>query len=220
MRFMVDVCAGRSEGMGSAELSQAHGELGAGKNGKRIEAHSTTGIGAMDMFLKIREVSYISDYLLLITYSDSQKRIVDIEPLLRNKKGEKAQQLLAVDYFKKVRISEAGETIEWENGYDICPDILYEIWTLDRRRPDALKNTRSREKIIGLVNRIPEEDLGDPEELLKSYLAQRDSLIIIEPFDRSKARVEFLTDLDEAKKDAQLGEVISHEEMRREIYGE
>jgi hypothetical protein len=65
--------------------------------------------------------------MILITYADNQRRMVDIEPLLRNKKGEKAQQLLAHDYFKRVRISEAGETIEWENGYDICPDNLYEI---------------------------------------------------------------------------------------------
>jgi hypothetical protein len=101
--------------------------LGAGKNGKRIEAHCTIGIGVMDMFLKIKEVSYISDYLLLITYSDNQQRMVDIEPLLRNRKGEKTQQLISHEYFKKVRISEAGETIEWENGYDICPDMLYEI---------------------------------------------------------------------------------------------
>jgi hypothetical protein len=82
-----------------------------------------------------------------------------------------------------------------------------------------MKRDGLRDKIIGLVNEIPDEDLRDAEELLRSYLTHRDSLIVIEPFDRDRARPEFVKELDEAKENARKGEVISHEEMRREIFG-
>ena len=30
------------------------------------------------------------------------------------------------DYFKKVRVSEFGDTVEWPEGQDIAPESLYE----------------------------------------------------------------------------------------------
>lgn len=35
------------------------------------------------------------------------------------------KRLKEYEYFKKVKISETGITIEWENGEDIAPENLY-----------------------------------------------------------------------------------------------
>ncbi|MGF1638706.1 MAG: DUF2442 domain-containing protein [Cyclobacteriaceae bacterium] len=31
--------------------------------------------------------------------------------------------------FKKVKLNEEFESIEWENGIDLCPDVLYQLST-------------------------------------------------------------------------------------------
>ena len=72
----------------------------------------------------VKNVSYASEYKLLINFEDGSVRLVDLYPHLD---GENFEQLREIDYFKTVKVSPDLDTIVWENGADISPDFLYEI---------------------------------------------------------------------------------------------
>ncbi|MEW6003338.1 MAG: DUF2442 domain-containing protein [Nitrospirota bacterium] len=72
----------------------------------------------------VRNVSYVSEYKLLLTFEDGSIKLVDLEPHLE---GEIFQPLKDINYFKTVRVNPDVDTIVWENGADMSPEFLYEI---------------------------------------------------------------------------------------------
>lgn len=72
----------------------------------------------------VKNVSYISDYKLLLSFEDGSTKLVDLEPHLD---GEIFEPLKDIDYFKRVRLNPDLDTIAWDNGADMSPDFLYEI---------------------------------------------------------------------------------------------
>ncbi|MFI3140829.1 MAG: DUF2442 domain-containing protein [Clostridia bacterium] len=66
------------------------------------------------------QVKTLSDYRLLITFSNDEKRIFDVKPYLDFKPFV---ELKSEALFNTVR--PAGLSIEWINGQDVCPDELY-----------------------------------------------------------------------------------------------
>ncbi len=75
------------------------------------------------------------------------------------------------------------------------------------------------ERFIFLVKQIPDDRMEKIIAMVEDYLEEQ-GVIIIEPFDRNTAKPEFLQRLDEAKEAAKQGELVSHEEVRREIFGQ
>lgn len=75
--------------------------------------------------LRVIDVDYISDYKLLVTFSDGNRKIVNLEPYL---KGEVFGELLDKEKFVQYGLTRV--TIEWANGADIAPEFLYEIGTV------------------------------------------------------------------------------------------
>ena len=75
----------------------------------------------------VKNVQYISDYKLLLTFEDESTRLVDLEHHLN---GEIFEPLKNVAYFRTVRVDHDIDTIVWENGADFSPDFLYEIGEL------------------------------------------------------------------------------------------
>ncbi len=69
---------------------------------------------------KAVKVKPIENYKLLVEFSNEEKRIYDVKPLIR---GDWFGQLDDVSKFNTVHI--AGLSVEWEDGQDICPDDLY-----------------------------------------------------------------------------------------------
>jgi hypothetical protein len=65
-------------------------------------------------------VEPLQDYLLLVTFSDNEKRVFDMKPYLELKPFD---QLKNKALFSTVHIG--GLSIEWATGQDICPDELY-----------------------------------------------------------------------------------------------
>lgn len=72
------------------------------------------------MYLAIREVSPLDDYLLLLTFENGEKRHFDMKPYLEL---GLFQELRDLRLFKTVRTS--FDTIEWENEADLDPELLY-----------------------------------------------------------------------------------------------
>lgn len=72
----------------------------------------------------VRNVTYVSEYKLLLSFDDGVERLVDLAGELD---GEIFEPLKNIDYFKRVRVNPDLATIVWENGADMCPDFLYKI---------------------------------------------------------------------------------------------
>ena len=72
--------------------------------------------------LRVVDVDYIKDYELLVTFSDGNKKKVDLRPYLT---GEVFGELLDKEKFVQYGLTR----IEWANGADLAPEFLYEIGT-------------------------------------------------------------------------------------------
>lgn len=66
------------------------------------------------------EVKLLDNYLLYITFDNGENKIFDVKPLIS---GNWFGELENKSVFSTVKIS--GNTVEWINGQDICPDDLY-----------------------------------------------------------------------------------------------
>ena len=73
-----------------------------------------------DMNPCVTEVVPLADYRLLLTFDGGHRRVFDMRPYLD--KGVFAE-LNTPGVFKSVRVS--FDTIEWSNGADLCPEVLY-----------------------------------------------------------------------------------------------
>lgn len=66
------------------------------------------------------EVTPLENYNLLITFDNGEDKIFDVKPMIS---GSWFGELQDKNIFNTVKIS--GNTVEWINGQDICPDDLY-----------------------------------------------------------------------------------------------
>ena len=73
------------------------------------------------MYLAVTEVKPLSNYQLVLTFENGEKRIFDMKPYLD--KGI-YKELKGESIFKTVRVS--FDSIEWCNQADIDPEFLYE----------------------------------------------------------------------------------------------
>jgi hypothetical protein len=73
------------------------------------------------MYLSIKKVTPISDYKLILTFENGEKRLFDMNPFLNS---GLFQELKQVSKFNKVKVS--FDTVEWENEADLDPEVLYE----------------------------------------------------------------------------------------------
>jgi len=72
----------------------------------------------------VKDVAYVSEYKLLLTFENGVVKLVDMKPYLD---GEIFEPLKDIDYFKTVRVNPNIDTIVWENDADVSPDFLYRI---------------------------------------------------------------------------------------------
>lgn len=73
------------------------------------------------MYLAIKDVRPLDDYLLLLTFENGEKRQFDMKPYLD---FGLFKDLKDFSVFKTVRTS--FDTIEWENEADLDPELLYQ----------------------------------------------------------------------------------------------
>lgn len=73
--------------------------------------------------LKVTNVEYLGDYVLLCSFNNGQQRKVDLAPLLQYPAFEELK-----DKSQFVQFGLDG-TIFWANGADIAPEYLFENGT-------------------------------------------------------------------------------------------
>lgn len=71
---------------------------------------------------RVTELRILEAYLLELRFEDQTVKVVDLRPFL----GQGiATQLQDYHYFRQAEI-DSGGGIVWPNGYDFCPNFLYE----------------------------------------------------------------------------------------------
>jgi len=73
------------------------------------------------VYLSVVEVKPLDDFKLLLKFENDEDKIFDMKPYLDI---GKFQELKDKQVFDSVKIS--FDTIEWSNGLDFDPEILYE----------------------------------------------------------------------------------------------
>ncbi len=72
------------------------------------------------MYLGVKSVEPLSNYNLKLVFENNEVRLFDLTSYLKN---GLFKQLKDKTLFDTVHIS--FDTIEWDNGVDLCPEILY-----------------------------------------------------------------------------------------------
>ncbi len=76
----------------------------------------------------VKDVNYLSDYKLKITFENNISKFVDLQPYLE---GEIFELLKDIEYFKNVSVNSDIDTIVWPNDADFSPEFLYNIGSTD-----------------------------------------------------------------------------------------
>jgi len=76
------------------------------------------------MFLHVTEVTHLGEYKLRLKFNDGTIKDVNLKGELY---GEVFEPLKDVEMFKRVKVNQDTNTIEWETGADFAPEFLYEI---------------------------------------------------------------------------------------------
>ena len=71
--------------------------------------------------VRIRAVQPLEKFTVRLAFSDGTQKTVDLEPFLRGPVFETIRNDPAT--FRAVKV--AGNTVAWDNGADIDPDVLY-----------------------------------------------------------------------------------------------
>jgi hypothetical protein len=74
------------------------------------------------MLLEVIDAEYIRDYLLKVTFSTGEIKLVDLKNSLQ---GPVFEPLRDISYFKEFTIH--FNTVEWQNGADFAPEYLFKV---------------------------------------------------------------------------------------------
>ena len=83
----------------------------------------------MQLYLSIKKVKPLSNYKLELTFENNEEKLFDVKPYLET---GLFKTLKDETFFKKVKIS--YDSIEWPNGVDLDPEILYKKSKVKKER--------------------------------------------------------------------------------------
>lgn len=78
----------------------------------------------------IKSIIAVEPFKLTLKFNSGETREIDLEQKLNEwskSPDSKFRQLLDPYYFSNVKLDKELETICWENGIDLCPDVLYSL---------------------------------------------------------------------------------------------
>jgi hypothetical protein len=78
----------------------------------------------------IKDMKEAEPFFLTLCFNTGETLHVDLTEKLQEwsqSPNSKFRVLLQPEYFRSVKWDPEMETVYWENGIDLCPDVLYEI---------------------------------------------------------------------------------------------
>lgn len=97
--------------------------------------------------MRIQKAEYLEGYKIKLLFNDKKTKIVDLEKELW---GPMYEPLKNIEYFKKVFVDSDHITIQWPNGADFSPDMLYEMGIEAKQNTKPLPSKHSETKIENL----------------------------------------------------------------------
>ena len=91
----------------------------------------------------IKEIKHVQPFVLTLRYNTGELILVDLESKLRewsHSSDSKFRRLLDPTYFMTVKLDPEFGSIAWDNGIDLCPDVLY-AWG---KQLDTMAQVQSR----------------------------------------------------------------------------
>ncbi len=73
---------------------------------------------------RVIAVRPVDGYRLELTFDDGVAGVVDLDGWLIGS-GGLLERLADRDFFRQVSVDQEAGTIQWPNGVDLCPDVLY-----------------------------------------------------------------------------------------------
>jgi hypothetical protein len=73
------------------------------------------------MYLAVKDVKPLDDYLLLLRFENEEEKLFDVKPYLD---CGKFQELKDQKLFKSVKV--CFDSTEWDNHLDLDPEVLYQ----------------------------------------------------------------------------------------------
>jgi len=83
-----------------------------------------TIVVSQDVFLHVKRVLHVKDYVLRVEFTDDVVKDVDLKEELF---GEIFEPLRDSSFFEQATVKDETQTVEWPNGADFAPEFLYEI---------------------------------------------------------------------------------------------
>ena len=86
----------------------------------------------MKSMKSIKKICDVKPYQLTLEFDNHEIRIIDLEADFKEwsrSSGSKFRQLLNPLEFNRVKLNKEMEYIYWDNGIDLCPDVLWEKGT-------------------------------------------------------------------------------------------
>ncbi|MBM4464535.1 MAG: DUF2442 domain-containing protein [Chloroflexi bacterium] len=80
------------------------------------------------MFPRVKQVRYLGEYRLELSFTDDTKGEFDFRERVVGRGGV-FTPLEDTDFFKQVQVDHEAGTIVWPNEVDFCPDVLYSLVT-------------------------------------------------------------------------------------------
>lgn len=82
------------------------------------------------MLRLVKRIIGAKDFSLILEFNTGEIRAVDLRSKLlewSRYRDSRFRPLLDSDYFGRAKLDAELETVYWESGIDLCPDVLYSM---------------------------------------------------------------------------------------------
>ena len=93
------------------------------------------------MYMSAKAVQALPEFKLLIAFDNGEQRVFDVSPYLDH---GIFHELRNPTIFNSVRIN--FDSVEWANGADLCPEVLYRESVPLKDGPETLKVEKQQQK--------------------------------------------------------------------------
>lgn len=140
----------------------------------------------MELGPRVTAVEPLEPYRVRLTFTNGAYGTVDLAPSVVGQ-GGMFGPLNHPDFFRQVRLEPLFGSIEWPNGVDLCPDVLYsrlqrEGWVLPKARQPYVPTTGGPPEVSRFYDIVVSMDANNqPEPHFHVRYGSQEALVQIAP---------------------------------------